>query len=451
MASTNIDIQLAQIDQLDMQELTTKQLDGTGVFDVLMSTLALHIGKEYEQNRIRGPEYAQVYLGGVQAVLNTSVEYLTRSKTLGIEIANQQKQGELTEAQIELIKAQVSQIVAEVASKLPAEVENIKASTALTDANKNKAVEELTLVPLQANQLTAQTNQVTKQTALTDKQIDQLTAELAKIPVEVELLQKQVLNAATQNDLLTSQVEGSNLQNTKIPKEIAILEKQVLQADAAVTLTTAQADALVYDNANKAPLEVANLAKQGENLSAQKDMVVAQTNQVIEQTKKLPYDIEEIQARITNMTKQNLLAEKEIELKTGQLDLQAKQLILADAELEVKRQEIQVQLAAIESQKAQAELYAQKVVSEKAQTQDGVAGEHSVLGANIAVLTAQAEGYISDKLQKATQVLVNTWNVRRNSDDGTQANTTNQLHDANIGVAVSGLLRDAGLTPNTTG
>lgn len=451
MASTNIDIKLAQLDQLNVDELTTKALDGTGVFDVLMATAALHIHEEYKQNRIRGPEYAQVYLGGLQATLSTAVEYLTRSKTLGIEIANQEKQGLLTEAQTELVKAQANQVTTEVSIKLPAEVENIKASTALSDVNKDKVREELTLIPLQGNLLTAQTGQVGAQTTLTNKQVDQLTAELAKIPIEVELLQKQVTNATTQNELLTAQVEGTNLQNSKVPKEIAILEKQVLQTDAQIALTTAQKEQMVAETTTRLPVEVANLTKQGLNLTEQNALTKAQTSQTTEQTKRIPYDIEEIQARIANMGKQNLLLEKDFELRIGQLALQEKQLLLSEAELEVKRQEIQVQLAAIESQKAQADLYKQKVDTEKAQTQGDIAKPGSVLGANVAVLMAQAEGYKSDKLQKAAKILVDTWNVRRNSDDGTEVDVINQLHDANIGVAVTGLLVDAGLTPNTSG
>ena len=451
MASTNIDVTLAQLEQLDVKELTTKALDGTGVFDVLMATTALHIQEEYKQNRIRGPEYSQVYLGGLQATISTAVEYLTRSKTLGIEIANQEKQGLLTEAQTELVKAQANQVTTEVTIKLPAEVENIKASTALSDVNKDKVREELTLIPLQGNLLTAQTGQVGAQTTYTLKQVDQLTAELAKIPIEVELLTKQVTNATTQNELLVAQVEGTNLQNTKVPKEIAILEKQVLQTDAQIALTTAQKEQMVAETTTRLPVEVANLTKQGLNLTEQNALTKAQTSQTTEQTKRIPYDIEEIQARIANMGKQNLLLEKDFELRIGQLALQEKQLLLSEAELEVKRQEIQVQLAAIESQKAQADLYKQKVDTEKAQTQGDIAKPGSVLGANVAVLMAQAEGYKSDRLQKATKILVDTWNVRRNSDDGTEANVTNQLHDANIGVAVTGLLVDSGLTPNTSG
>ena len=451
MASTNIDIKTAQLDVLDIQELTTKQLNGTGVFDVLMSTSSIHIKEEYEKGRIRGQEYAQVYLGAMQAVLATSVDYLNRSKLLGIEIANQEKQGLLIEAQTALTEAQANQVIQETTLKLPAEVANINASTALSNANKDRVVEELTLIPLQGNLLTAQTTQVGAETILTNKRVDQLTQELAKIPVEVQLLESQVLTQNAQNQLIAAQTEGVTLQNTKVPKEILLLDKQALQADGSIALTTAQKEQIVAETTTRLPVEVQNLVKQGNNLAKQALMTDAQTAQVVEQTKRYPYDIEEIQARIANMTKQTLIAEKDVELKEGQLSLQEKQLLLAQAELAVKQQELQVQLAAIDSQRAQAQLYTQKVQTEKAQTEGTIAQPGSVLGANVAVLMAQADGYKSDKLQKAAKILVDTWNVRRNSDDGTEANVANQLHDANVGVTVKGMLIDAGLTPNTTG
>ena len=451
MTSTNIDIKTAQLDVLDIQELTTKQLNGTGVFDVLMSTSSIHIKEEYDKGRIRGQEYAQVYLGAMQAVLATSVEYLNRSKLLGIEIANQEKQGLLIEAQTALTEAQANQVIQETTLKLPAEIANINASTALSDANKDRVIEELTLIPLQGNLLTAQATQVGAETILTNKRVDQLTQELAKIPVEVQLLESQVLTQNAQNQLIAAQTEGVTLQNTKIPKEILLLDKQALQADGSIALTTAQKEQIVAETTTRLPVEVQNLVKQGDNLAKQALMTDAQTAQVVEQTKRYPYDIEEIQARIANMTKQTLIAEKDIELKVGQLSLQEKQLLLAQAELAVKQQELQVQLAAIDSQRAQAQLYTQKVQTEKAQTEGTIAQPGSVLGANVAVLMAQADGYKADKLQKAAKILVDTWNVRRNSDDGTEANVANQLHDANVGVTVKGMLIDAGLTPNTTG
>lgn len=451
MASTNIDLTLAQLDNLDIKELTTAEIGGTGVFDVLMKTTALHIRAEYDANRITGPEYSQVYLGGLQATLATSVQYLNEAKLLGIRIKNEEKQGELIAAQTKLAEAQANQVKLETELKLPAEVENIKATTLLTDTNRDRVKEEMKLIPKQGDMLTAQIGQVGKQTELVNVQIDQLTQELAKIPVEVQILEKQLEGQMAQIDLTKAQTEGVELSNTKIPKEIVLLEKQSLQADSAIALTTAQKDQIIAETSTRLPVEVENLTKQGNNLAKQAAMTEAQTAQITEQTKRFPYDIEEIQARIANMSKQTLIAEKDIELKQGQLELQEKQLLLSQAELEVKKQELEVQRAAVLSQQAQAELYTQKVKTEKAQTEGSVAQPGSVLGANVAVLMAQADGYTSDKLQKATKILVDTWNVRRNSDDGTEANVTNQLHDANIGVVVKGMMTDAGLTPIITG
>lgn len=51
-------------------------LTGTGVFDELMKASAAHITAEYKAGRIKGSDYATVYLGGLQAVLAQSVQFL---------------------------------------------------------------------------------------------------------------------------------------------------------------------------------------------------------------------------------------------------------------------------------------------------------------------------------------------------------------------------------------
>jgi len=60
----------------DISQLTTKSLNGTGAFDVLMAATALHLQHEYENDRITRDEYATVYLGAMQAVLAQSVQFL---------------------------------------------------------------------------------------------------------------------------------------------------------------------------------------------------------------------------------------------------------------------------------------------------------------------------------------------------------------------------------------
>ena len=70
----------AAISQADLSELTTKALDGTGAFDVLMETTRLHLIREYDEDRITKDEYATVYLGAMQSVLANSVQFLANHR-----------------------------------------------------------------------------------------------------------------------------------------------------------------------------------------------------------------------------------------------------------------------------------------------------------------------------------------------------------------------------------
>lgn len=60
----------------DTGRLTTEALDGTGVFDVLMRSVNLHLEREYQRGRITGQNYADLYLGSLQAVLQQAVGFL---------------------------------------------------------------------------------------------------------------------------------------------------------------------------------------------------------------------------------------------------------------------------------------------------------------------------------------------------------------------------------------
>ncbi|MFH4090279.1 hypothetical protein WAJ00_20400, partial [Acinetobacter baumannii] len=81
----------------------------------------------------------------------------------------------------------------------------------------------------------------------------------------------------------------------------------------------------------------------------------------------------------------------------------------------------------VAGQTYQTELYAQKVITEKAQTQGTVIGTGSVLFYQNQLLEAQTEGFYRDAEQKAAKILVDTWSVRRSNDDGVVADTTNLL------------------------
>lgn len=102
------------ITPLTIEQLTDGSASGTGAFDVLMGSLRNHLDIEYNKNRIRGPEYSQVYLGALQAVLQQATAFLLTKDKAANEAA-------LVEAQTLKIAAEITLLAQQ---KLNAEVEH---------------------------------------------------------------------------------------------------------------------------------------------------------------------------------------------------------------------------------------------------------------------------------------------------------------------------------------
>jgi hypothetical protein len=220
-------------------DLTQSTLDGTGVFDVLMRATKAHLEAEYNKNRIKGAEYATVYLGSLEPVLRTSLDFLLQKQKIALE-------AQLLEQQIILAGVEV----------------------------------------LKAN---AQVALMEQQTINAGIEATVLQAQKCKLDAEYDLILGQVLKTTTENALLT-----------------------------------------------------------------------------------------------------------------------------------------------------------QKVVTEKAQTSSvGIDGD-SVIGKQKALYHAQTEGFARDAEQKTAKLLADTWNVRRTTDEGTVADSTNMLNDATVGRAINKMLAGVG-------
>lgn len=61
---------------LTIDDLTSRQFGGKGVFDAIMESLYNHLNKEYESGRITGAGYSQAWLGCMQAALSGSIQFL---------------------------------------------------------------------------------------------------------------------------------------------------------------------------------------------------------------------------------------------------------------------------------------------------------------------------------------------------------------------------------------
>lgn len=273
---------------ITLNQLTEASLDGLGVFDVLMRANKAHLEAEFQKNRIKGAEYATVYLGSLESVLNAALQFLLQKDKAALEA--------------QLIEQQI----------LLAEVEVVKAN-----------------------------------------------AQVLQIQSQTELVKQQTINALAELAIIQANA-------LKIPAEIAQLEAQT-------RLTDQQKVNLVAESLN--------IPKQGLVLDGQKCKLDAE------------FDL----LQTTN-------------LKT----VEEKQLLLW------------------------------KTNTEKAQTLNAGVDDNSVIGKQKALYAAQTSGFTRDAEQKAAKVMVDSWNVRRTTDEGTVADGTNMLNDAAVGRAVNRLLSGVG-------
>lgn len=310
--------------EITVSDLTLTTLDGTGIFDVLMRATKTHLESEYSKNRIRGPEYATVYLGSVDSVMRTSMEFLLQRQRVALEAELMAQQVLVAQAEVQKANAMVQVALAEV-DKTRLEVEILR-------LNKDK-------IPFEIAHLQAQTTMVGQQTA-------NLAAEALNIPKQGTVLTNQAAHLAQQTTNLVS---------------------EELSIDAKTALMTQQ---------------TSNAVIEGTVLTAQKCKLDAEYDHIMGQTTK----------------------------------------------------------AASETA-----LLAQKKVTEQAQVSDVGVSDNSVIGKQKLLYAAQADGFKRDAEQKAATILVDSWKVRRSTDEtGTLANIDNKLTDPDIGRVVTKLLAGVG-------
>jgi hypothetical protein len=137
-------------------ELTQATLDGTGVFDVLMRANKVHLEAEFSKNRIKGSEYATVYLGSLEAVLQASLQFLLQREKNLAEIALIEAQTLKVEAEILLIGQQTANAVVE-GTVLTAQKCKLDAEFDLLKSNVLKSAQETMLLLWKTNTEKAQT------------------------------------------------------------------------------------------------------------------------------------------------------------------------------------------------------------------------------------------------------------------------------------------------------
>lgn len=208
------------INPLVIGDLTTGVVNGTGVFDKLMTSLVAHLKVEYEANRISGAEYTKAYVGVVGAALQTATQFLmTKDQAYWGSLL---VQAQAKTADVGLITARIELETARVqAARVQFEAETAKVNYGLV--KMKIASEDVTYSNLtkQGEGISIQNENLTKQgVGLDFTNSDILPKQAMLLAEQGEVQRAQTLNtrsdgvttvvgvAGKQKDLYTQQIDS---------------------------------------------------------------------------------------------------------------------------------------------------------------------------------------------------------------------------------------------------
>jgi hypothetical protein len=76
------------IEEITNGNITGGEWIGTGIFDVLINAVNKNIEVQFNKGRITSTQYSDVYLGGLQAVLQQSIQFVLQADTSAAQTAD---------------------------------------------------------------------------------------------------------------------------------------------------------------------------------------------------------------------------------------------------------------------------------------------------------------------------------------------------------------------------
>ena len=351
--------------EINIEDLTTMDLQGDGAFDNIMTAMQTRLDREFKKNRLKGPEYAKVYLGSYEASLMNTVQFL-----LGRQEAS---------AKADLLKEQTKTEI-EQRKLVQAQIKKMEAEERLIEGQIDKMEQEILVMKGQVSKI--------------PHEIDLLKAQVIKMQKDGELVDGQIKKMEQEILLMKGQVE-------KMKYEIELMQSQVKKTDAEIKLIDSQIDKMKYE-IDVMEQQVLESIQKVETMKASVWAERAKTESSCKIYNE-PYEPECVKDPITGKL-----------FPVG--GLVGAQIRKSDEE---------------------AGLIRQKELTEQAQILDMVTNStHSydvsgVLGKQKALYQKQTDGFDRDAEQKLSKILVDTWNVRRTTDDQTTAGGTG-LEDLQI-------------------
>ena len=216
---------------ITLKDLTEAKVDGTGAFDTIMRAMVGHLETEFNRGRLRGADYAQVYLSSLTPVLQNAVVFLLQKDEAANKAALVQAQIDLTVAQGDLVKL---------------EIEREVLTRDLIQAQVDRIRREIVTMDLTDNLITAQTAQQTAATANTKQELLNLQAQECLLKAQYDLTMLNKLQTTAQ----TALIQQKNATERAQTVETGVDDNSVIGRQK--TLYKAQSDGFKRDAEQKA-------------------------------------------------------------------------------------------------------------------------------------------------------------------------------------------------------
>lgn len=383
---------------VDVSDLTTKTLAGTGVLDALLAVQRVHLDAQYNDGRIDNTQYAAVYTATFNQTLQTATAFLLARDKEALELDALDKQNRLLEAQISQANSQRLSI--------EAQTQLTKAQTASTTMDNAYKEAQTKLVTNQAVQVEIQT----KALAFTNEQ-ERLKVE--QVALQNQALQNELLKNPITVDLLRAQLTKSSFDNQVAQAQVRLMDSQVAKSKFEVDF--------------QLPQELALLKQQVANQLQQVVLIKAQAALANKQVDKIAFEI-------------SYQLPQQLALLTAQVAVQ-------EAEIPIKVQELAIAEKNVLNVQAQTALYAQKLETEKAQLDETLVGAGSKMDAETKLLEAQTKGFKQNALTSAVKLVLDPTMTAISADmPDITLNGTNKLNEATLGAAVTAMFAGVGVT-----
>ena len=198
----------------DVSNVTSTE-DGTGSFDVLMNAIDIHLDKQYKKSRLKGVDYATVYLGAMQSAMGQAL-------TFTLQEGAAEKQVDLLIEQIVQAREQTDLIIAQTAGayeQTTASEADTQRKNILNNKQVLKIQKETSLIDKQALEVVAGTIRndalsaqqillLIKKVATECAQTELPTAGITKAQYDLTVRQEQAFKGKHLNDSLKLQLDA---------------------------------------------------------------------------------------------------------------------------------------------------------------------------------------------------------------------------------------------------